>query len=89
METSFEATERKTIDGEEGAEVIDVHARSLYGPLGCLCMGKQMRWLVGLRIKPHRVWATSGFEVTLRPCSNRPSIQMLGTGITTLTFMRP
>ena len=48
-----------------------------------------MRWLVGLRIKPHRVWATSGFEVTLRACSDRPSIQMLGTGITTLTFMRP
>ncbi|MED5262008.1 MAG: hypothetical protein VX574_06395 [Myxococcota bacterium] len=48
-----------------------------------------MRWLVGLRIKPHRVWATSGFEVTLRACSNRPPIQMLGTGITTLTFMRP
>ena len=48
-----------------------------------------IRWLVGLSIKPHRVWATSGFEVTLRACSDRPRLQMLGTGITTLTFMRP
>ncbi len=48
METSFEATEKKTIDAEEGAEVLDVPARSLSEPLGCLCMGKQMRWLVGL-----------------------------------------
>ena len=48
MGTSFEATEKKTIDAEEGAEVLDVPARSLSEPLGCLCMGKQMRWLVGL-----------------------------------------
>ena len=47
METSFEATEKKTIDAEEVAEVHDVLARSLSEPLGCLCMGKQMRWLVG------------------------------------------
>ena len=33
---------------QEGAEVLDVPARSLSEPLGCLCMGKQMRWLVGL-----------------------------------------
>ena len=26
---------------------LDVLARSLSEPLGCLCMGKQMRWLVG------------------------------------------
>ena len=48
METSFEATEKKTIDAEEGAAVCGVPARSLSEPLGCLCMGKQMRWLVGL-----------------------------------------
>ena len=48
METSFEATEKKTIDAEEGAEVRDVPARSLSEPLECLYMGKQMRWLVGL-----------------------------------------
>ena len=47
METSFEATEKKTIDAEEGAEVLDVPARSLSEPLACLYMGKQMRWLVG------------------------------------------
>ena len=34
METSFEATEKKTIDAEEGAEVLDVPARSLSEPLG-------------------------------------------------------
>ena len=48
METSFEATEKKTIDAEEGTEVHEVPARSLSEPLECLCMGKQMRWLVGL-----------------------------------------
>ena len=48
METSFEATEKKTIDAEEGAEVLDVPARSLSEPLECLYMGKQMRWLAGL-----------------------------------------
>lgn len=48
-----------------------------------------IRWLVGLKMKPHRVWATSGFDVTLRGCSNRPPIKMLGTGITALTFMHP
>ena len=48
METSFEATEKKTIDAEEGAEVLDVPARSLSEPLECLYMGKQLRWLVGL-----------------------------------------
>ena len=48
MGTSFEATEKKTIDAEEGAEVLDVPARSLSEPLGCLCMGKQIRWLVGI-----------------------------------------
>lgn len=48
-----------------------------------------IRWLVGLRIKPHRVWATSGFDVTLRGCSDRPPLQMLGTGITALTFTHP
>ena len=48
METSFEATEKKTIDVKEVAEVHDVPARSLSEPLGCPCMGKQMRWLVGL-----------------------------------------
>ena len=47
METSFEATEKKTIDAKEVANVHDVPARSLSEPLGRLCMGKQMRWLVG------------------------------------------
>ena len=48
MDISFKATEKKTIDAEEVAEVHGVPARSLSEPLGCLCMGKQMRWLVGL-----------------------------------------
>ena len=48
METSLKATEKATIDAEEGTEVHEVPARSLSEPLECLCMGKQMRWLVGL-----------------------------------------
>ena len=48
METSLKATEKETIDAEEGTEVHEVPARSLSEPLECLCMGKQMRWLVGL-----------------------------------------
>ena len=48
MDISFKATEKETIDAEEGAEVHEVPARSLSEPLGCLCMGKQMHWLVGL-----------------------------------------
>ena len=48
METSLKATEKATIDAEEGTGVHEVPARSLSEPLGCLCMGKQMRWLVGL-----------------------------------------
>ena len=47
METSLKATEKATIDAEEGTEVHEVPARSLSEPLECLCMGKQMRWLVG------------------------------------------
>ena len=45
MDISCEATEKKTIDAEEGAEVREVPARSLSEPLECLYMGKQMRWL--------------------------------------------
>ena len=48
METSFEATDEKTMDAEEVAEVRDVPACSLSEPLECLYMGKQMRWLAGL-----------------------------------------
>ena len=48
METSLKATDKATIDAEEGTEVHEVPARSLSEPLECLCMGKQMRWLVGL-----------------------------------------
>ena len=43
METSLKATEKATIDAEEGTEVHEVPARSLSEPLECLCMGKQMR----------------------------------------------
>ena len=42
MEVLFKATENNTIDAKEVG-----CARSLSEPLGCLCMGKQMRWLVG------------------------------------------
>jgi hypothetical protein len=48
-----------------------------------------LRWLVGLRVRPHRVWATSGFGVTLRACSGRSPIELMGTGIAALTFMDP
>ena len=46
-EYSLEATEKETIDTEEGEQVHDVYERSLSDPLEDLRMGKQMRWLVG------------------------------------------
>ena len=45
MDISFKATEKETIDAEEGAGVQEVPARSLSEALECPCMGKQMRWL--------------------------------------------
>ena len=56
-------------------------------PLGVLPY--PMRWLASLRMKPHRVWAESPFDVTLSRCSDRSPLAIQGTGLTALTFLDP
>lgn len=46
-----------------------------------------IRWLASLRMKPHRVWAESPFDVTLSRCSDRSPVVIQGTGLTALTFL--
>jgi hypothetical protein len=58
-----------------------------YDPLKSL--PQPFRFLVSLRMGPHRVWADARFEVTLRPSPDRPPLHDSGSGVAVVTFLNP
>ena len=48
-----------------------------------------VRWVVSLTMKPHRVWAESQIDVTLRARPAETPLRIQGAGVTTLTFLNP
>jgi hypothetical protein len=47
------------------------------------------RFLLSLQTRPRRVWAESPFEVKFDTGSNRSSLEVRGTGITSVTWLNP
>ncbi len=45
-------------------------------------------WL-SLRMRPHRVWTDSAFEVKIRSSPDTSPLEIRGTGITSVTFLNP
>jgi hypothetical protein len=47
------------------------------------------RLLLSLRLRPHRVWTESPFEVELGTGPHNPPFELRGTGIASVTFLNP
>lgn len=48
-----------------------------------------IRMLLSFRMRPHRVWAESPYEVELRAAPDAPPSEFRGTGVTSITFLNP
>ena len=47
------------------------------------------RFLLSLKMRPHRVWKRASFELRLRSEPGRAETVLRGSGITTITFLNP
>ncbi len=47
------------------------------------------RFLLSLKMRPRRVWADSPFELNLNAGPGRASLQVRGTGMTSVTYLNP
>lgn len=47
------------------------------------------RLLLSFKMRPHRLWIDSSFEVKLRAGPKRPSLDLRGSGVTSVTFLNP
>jgi hypothetical protein len=73
----------KRIDGTVSVE----QAFLQHDPLGDL--PQPFRFLVALGMKPLRVWAGAPFEVTIRPGSDVPPLQVQGSGVAVANYLNP
>jgi len=47
------------------------------------------RFLLSFKLRPHRVWARSSFQVRLLAGQNEPEAVLKGSGVTTITYTNP